>query len=99
MKLSPLTNSERNRMNPTWGPLPWVTTIRRPAAASAAIWRAAPRAFSNCSSIVPCCPSTISAFPPTATTADLSIVCSSRSAPNGLSASSGTVVPMTGGAP
>ncbi|MDF3038172.1 MAG: hypothetical protein K0Q71_878 [Thermomicrobiales bacterium] len=88
MKLSPLASSDHNRMTTSWGPLPRTTTIRQPTA-RAATCRAAPRVFSNHSSFVPCCSSTISALPPIATTADLSNACSSRSAPIGLSASSG----------
>src|SRR5262245_1757212 len=62
-------SSERSRMKPTWGPLPWVTTTRQPAATRAPACRAVARAFSNCSAMVPRWPSRMRELPPTAITA------------------------------
>src|SRR5579859_156376 len=69
MNVGPLGISERSRMNPTCGPLPWVMTTRQPSLTSPATSLAAARAFPNCSSMVPCSPSPIRALPPMAMTA------------------------------
>src|SRR5918994_3609075 len=61
--------SERRRMNPTWGPLPWVITTFQPAATMSAMWCAVPAAAADWSGIDSCSRSTISELPPTATTA------------------------------
>jgi hypothetical protein len=39
------TSSERRRMKPTWGPLPWVRTMPQPRATRVATWRAVSMAF------------------------------------------------------
>src|ERR687886_1733764 len=63
------TRSERRRMKPTCGPLPWVRTIRQPRSTSARSWTARRWAAANCSAIVAGPPPSSRAFPPTATTA------------------------------
>ena len=65
-------------MKPTCGPLPWVTTTRQPAETRAPTWRAVVRLFSNCSAIVPRCPSRMRELPPIAISRVLSVVMQAR---------------------
>ena len=65
------TSSPRRRMNPTWGPLPWVTTTVQPSATSPAMVSANDAARSSCLSIEPGSPSSTRALTPIAIRTEL----------------------------
>src|SRR5713226_5993674 len=66
---SPRDSSDRRRIKPTCGPLPWVTTTFQPAAIISAMWCIDSAAAAYWSGTLRCWPSLISELPPTATTA------------------------------
>src|ERR1051326_7693755 len=74
-------SSERRRMKPTCGPLPWVTTTFQPSLIIARMWREGSCAARYWSITVSCLASLISELPPIATTPPLPGIPLSFSAP------------------